>query len=1046
MNFNPSRILDTMTHFYLPGSLAALQRLFLLCLSLRCLAPCLLLSGLCGGLLPAVALAAAPPANTVISNQAAASYRDANGLSRRVVSNTVQTTVGQVGALDLSNDNFSSISVGGTVYLPHTLVNAGNGTDRFKVTVRENEQALNFARIAIYPDANGTGIPSSRVPLCATETVSCVTAGFVQDVAGDGARFNFLVAYTAPAIQPMDASDSMQATVVAEPADKTSIVYETYSPKYRLRADSVTLTAGAAFSMSLSIGAPAVAAPAGNWPPPTAMGPPSAAATCSLEWSATLLQSNPGCTYTVYTLRYANRGEAAGDLTLRDPLPAGLKYVTGSAVWSGLGATALQEDNFRQVQGPDGAGLHYSFERDSETLRATLRNVEPNVSGTLSFVVLVSGSALPGTQVTTNEVHFHPQQCDATRTEVQEANCGGQDPANDIGSALQSRTNMAAFTVTQVWGVTAAGEATRVVDGVWPPLPEGLNLVQIPALAASSVANFRNVITNTGSGTDSFKLQMIVPQGNGSFPSETEYYLLHGDGITPLTDTDQDGFFDTGPMAPGASMVVTLRLRLPVAMERLDGPLGVLLIARSIGSGDTEVSDAVWNRVGAVVGSALDLTMTKNGGFILMQFDVDRINPRSCTAGFDCDFGEGPSRAPNARLWGYASVATSFDLWVNNNDTVDNAYTLAADPLPVGWTVKFVAGDASSCQDPELAQPVPVRAGAQTSLRACVTPSAAAQPGEKFEIRISARARDPSGTGAQLRDTILVAIEVKPTVTKDLTVMSDPGPAFVRPGGFSIIPVRLVNRGTHSCGATASGLKVTLTLSVQHAVRSDWSAALLHDVSGSGVPDSQSVPIGMFNARLHSRLEVQLKDAIPAQLPLQGGGELRLLIKIAAPVDALPREYVTIEFAVADPGDAACPSDSALIDVHVSDERVSVVKKQVVDQACSGGDENTLALLASVPLQALPGQCVLYEVLLRNDGTAAISNVSLSSSVPPFTRYAQEPARQPASQCVATLLSGTAVAYSPPDGSDRVVACASEANSLAPAGTVMLRYSVQIEP
>ncbi|MBS74836.1 hypothetical protein, partial [Variovorax sp.] len=47
------------------------------------------------------ALAAAPPANTIIGNQASATYLDPNGASQLATSNLVQTTVQQVGSFNL---------------------------------------------------------------------------------------------------------------------------------------------------------------------------------------------------------------------------------------------------------------------------------------------------------------------------------------------------------------------------------------------------------------------------------------------------------------------------------------------------------------------------------------------------------------------------------------------------------------------------------------------------------------------------------------------------------------------------------------------------------------------------------------------------------------------------------------------------------------------------------------------------------------------------------------------------------------------------------
>ena len=51
------------------------------------------------GLFAATLASAAPPAGTVIGNQAAATYTDASAVSRTATSNTVTTVVQQVGRL-----------------------------------------------------------------------------------------------------------------------------------------------------------------------------------------------------------------------------------------------------------------------------------------------------------------------------------------------------------------------------------------------------------------------------------------------------------------------------------------------------------------------------------------------------------------------------------------------------------------------------------------------------------------------------------------------------------------------------------------------------------------------------------------------------------------------------------------------------------------------------------------------------------------------------------------------------------------------------------
>ena len=53
-------------------------------------------------------MAAAPPANTIIGNQASATYLDPNGNSHSANSNLVQTTVQQVGSFTL--DTVASVT------------------------------------------------------------------------------------------------------------------------------------------------------------------------------------------------------------------------------------------------------------------------------------------------------------------------------------------------------------------------------------------------------------------------------------------------------------------------------------------------------------------------------------------------------------------------------------------------------------------------------------------------------------------------------------------------------------------------------------------------------------------------------------------------------------------------------------------------------------------------------------------------------------------------------------------------------------------------
>ena len=77
--------------------------------------------------------AAPPPANSVIGNQATATYQDSGGTARTSTSNLVQTTVAQVYSHTFTASQSRTVAPGGTVYFPHTLTNTGNGTDTYTI-------------------------------------------------------------------------------------------------------------------------------------------------------------------------------------------------------------------------------------------------------------------------------------------------------------------------------------------------------------------------------------------------------------------------------------------------------------------------------------------------------------------------------------------------------------------------------------------------------------------------------------------------------------------------------------------------------------------------------------------------------------------------------------------------------------------------------------------------------------------------------------------------------------------------------------------------
>src|ERR1051325_8024399 len=74
-------------------------------------------------------------AGTAIGNQASATYTDSSSVSRTATSNVVTTVVQQVASLQLTANGAKTASPGSPVFYPHTLVNTGNGSDSFTLSL-----------------------------------------------------------------------------------------------------------------------------------------------------------------------------------------------------------------------------------------------------------------------------------------------------------------------------------------------------------------------------------------------------------------------------------------------------------------------------------------------------------------------------------------------------------------------------------------------------------------------------------------------------------------------------------------------------------------------------------------------------------------------------------------------------------------------------------------------------------------------------------------------------------------------------------------------
>ena len=981
-------------------------------------------------LVPLVVSAVAPAANTVIGNQAAASYTDASGKTQSASSNQVNTTVAQIGGDTLSNTGNKTAAAGNTVYVPHTLTNTGNGTDSFTITAVDNGATGTFSNVVIYADPNGTGVPSGA-PLCASPvsgSIPLCTTGFVQPVGGNGGTFNFVAAYTIPSTATTPTTPFDTATITVVPVASTPAI--PYPSGTVSRTDTVNLTTLAAFASNKAIAKPAVAAPStlsAGWPAALTSGKASDASCAATVAGVNTAAAN--CTYTVYTIGYNNTGGATGSYSMSDTLPTGLTYVPGTAVWSGAGGTALSESGGSTGTTPNLIASTFAAGKFS----ATVSNVAPNTAGSISFVVMVNNTALAGSTTTTNTALYSTTDCNAA--------CVATTPPS-------TPTNPSPFPVTPTYAVIAANVSTATTfDATTPPPKTGVELVDVPSAFLGNKVKFTDYVINKGNVTDSFNVAIAATGANNNFPVGTTFAFFKADGVTPLLDTTGDSIPDTGPLAPNASVSIVVVASLPGTAIIGTAPFDALMTASSVGAGTvTPVIDSVWEQVDSILSAKVDLTNTAAGNLTSTDGGTTTV---ACTADSNCDLGQGPSTNPTFTTVTTPATPASFPIYIKNQETTPSTYNLT-DSVPPGWTVKFVPS-TGTCASAAVTQPIAVASGAQVEVLACVTPPAGTTPGTTPITVTATKSTDPT-----VYDTITDAVKVTLPVQPGMALGPNIGSNTTPNGGTTVQPVTLTNTGTTTCGL-GNGFNVALSLD-SASQAAGWTATVYYDVTGNGVIDANAKLIAstaVVGTTANLTGTVPVTNTLVPLLPAPGNTKgLPMLVKLFAPTNATIGSTATATLTVTDLDTATptqtCPAQTGKYSDTVTNGQLSVLKTQAQVSGsgtspaitCNGA---SMVSFAAANLSVKPGDCIVYQVVATNTGNSPVTSVVLSDAMPAYTVYN---ATQPVVQCAATGNTGAPLFSQTGSGAaTTAVACSNTTTgvTLAPLGTLTLYYAVQVQ-
>ncbi|MFN4252503.1 beta strand repeat-containing protein [Deinococcus sp.] len=850
-----------------------------------------------------VASAAGTKAGTQITNQASAAYRDSTGTRLDANSNQVSTLVKQVGGVTISPDGTPAAPgqqqqavPGAEVVFPYTLTNTGNGTDSFLVDTMVDSSVTNTVAPAtrvVYIDANGDGIlqPGERVALPQSGGKSVF-----QNVPADSA-VKFFVVLQVPA-----SATSVNKVITQPTATSTFDATKTDGVSGSTNYSQVNVVQDAVLSVSKSV-------------------------------VSTTTESNGDLTV-VYRVQSTNTGtQAASNVILADDiisatstLPTGSVVVASSAVISPTTGTVTYPDT-------DGDG------NASDQVQALFGSVAPGQSVQMTFTVTIPASAAP-----TNGQNPYSNVATVTYTGSTGTTTTTSSNTADVTKAATAAVAIGPNGDPLGAADTTTGAAYTTAEGL-TVTPDNADTQTVASLAAGSSVTFAQSVRNTGNSTDVFDFTAAL----SDLPAGTTVDLLR-DGV-PLPDSDGDGVPDSGPLAPGQTAVIQVRVRVP-AQGGADANGGSVVVTAT-SSVDTSKKDTTTDRIGTVTAPSVSIgdTSGSNGGT--------------------------PATPGNQAV--LPGVQAVFPMEVGNNGAQPDNYNLSGTvTFPVsGGTVpvtvvyyKDLDGDGVLDPNELAAGPITntgtIQPGEEIKLLAVVNTPDNALPGS---VTVSQTAQSPvtntSGTDTNNTVTVLQEYDVALTPDRSGTTTSP---------GTALYEHQLRNEGNTSFGP--ADLSFTSTPA---GATSGWTYLYSFD----GTTFFASIASAFSDAAARNLLG----SVSPATL--DPGEQVTLSVKVnvpaGAPTESVNQLTLTAATTPASPATGAVLRDPTGNPARVTDTTRVVGGKLAIDKTVDNCGVLVSCNTVKSGADAFPGEYLRYTLSARNLSTETLTEVVLRDTVPANT-------------------------------------------------------------